>query len=339
MSEIKSTNHVYSFCDIESVLKFFNNPDYFCIIDSNVVELFFSDLKINNQFVIESIEKNKNLDQIALLLSELIVREIERSVTIVGIGGGIVCDIAGFIASIYKRGTNLILVPTSLLAMVDAAIGGKNGINHNEIKNSIGCFKIPDYILISIDFLDNLPDKEVRNGIAELIKISLVANAILFEILSELSVLNITDFKKQPNLKSIIELAVDTKIEIVSQDLYDNGIRHILNFGHTIAHALELRNEISHGQAVAYGIYAAAAFSRELKILSGYNFERISKILQNYGFVTDFDFDTKTVLNDLNNDKKIYSGKIREIFLESIGKFKFMNLSFEEYGDLLNDLR
>jgi 3-dehydroquinate synthase len=327
------------FQKIPSIINFVESiPNRFIIFDKNVKLLYFNDYQSVNTFTLESSEQNKSFESYEKIISELVNCKIDRNVTIIAIGGGVVCDLAGFVASTYKRGTNLIFVPTTLLAMADAAIGGKNAVNINHVKNLVGTFRMPDRILISTEFLKTLEDDELINGMAEVIKISLVYDSFLFNELEKLLNLGQNISYKTNYLKDIIRQAIELKMNIVEQDYKDNGIRNILNFGHTVGHSIEAGYGISHGRSVAYGMKAAAYMSLEYKLITLDTYENIINILTNFGFILDFEFDSEILMNFILNDKKKKSGHIKEILLKDIGKYEFRNISITDYRKFLNDL-
>ena len=331
-------------CEIEfqiiaSIINFVESiPNRFIIFDKKVKMLYFNEYQSVNTFTLESSEHNKSFESYQKIISELDNSKIDRNVTIIAIGGGVVCDLAGFVASTYKRGTKLIYVPTTLLAMVDAAIGGKNAVNFNNVKNLIGTFRMPDRILISSEFLKTLNRDEIINGMAEVVKISLVYDSFLFNDLDKLLEIVQNKIYNPKSLNEIIRQAIRLKMSVVEQDFNDHGIRNILNFGHTVGHSIEAAYGISHGRAVAYGMKAAAYMSLKYKLITNDIYEQIITILQNYGFELSFNFDSEILMNFILNDKKKKSEYIKEILLKDIGEYEFRNISITDYRKFLNDL-
>lgn len=255
------------------------------------------------------------------LEDELLQAHIDRHTSIVAFGGGTITDLAGFLASNYLRGVQLHLIPTSLLAMIDASIGGKTAINTSLGKNLLGTFYFPKTVSIDISFLQTLSSQELISGFAEIIKYGCIYDATLFQLLEK----NIPNWGKKSidSLLFIIKRSVEIKQTIVRQDLYDQGIRHILNFGHTLAHAIEVceKYTISHGQAVALGIVGEAYLSYHLGILCYQDFTRIYALIKNYSFdlrissgISSSDIFTATL-----RDKKTISSLPHCILLASIG--------------------
>lgn len=325
------------FSELSQIYDFIlSKNNLFIIIDEIVNNLYFNNFNDVNKHIIHSSESNKSLETFAGCISELSKLKADKDITVIGIGGGIVCDIAGLVAGIYKRGTNLVLIPTTLLAQVDAAIGGKNAINFDNTKNMIGTFKKPLEIIINVDFLQSLDDDEFINGMAEVIKIACVYDIELFEILENTEPHKLKNHKEL-NLK-IISMSVINKMEIVKLDFYDSGIRRILNFGHTTGHAIEAAYGLSHGKSVALGILIAANISLKYKLINKSEYERINNLLSKFGFDTSFNYDSEKLMNYILQDKKISSGFVNEILLKDIGKYEFMKISPDHFRSLLNDL-
>lgn len=315
-------------------------PDKFLIIDRFVYNHYFQDYKGKNLVVLKSCEKNKSLETVRLIIDKLIAQNFDKNSTIIAIGGGIVCDVAGFVASIYKRGTLLVLVPTTLLAMADAVIGGKNAINHNNIKNIVGSYKLPQIIFICTKFLNTLDKSLLNEGFAEIVKISLVYKSKLFYALEKyINEIKKTNIYLNQQLEPIISTAISTKVKIVKKDFYDEGIRNILNFGHTFGHAIESIYGISHGNAVASGMLVASFISLQYKYISDTTYSKIEELLAKFGFNKKIDFDVDKVMKLIAHDKKKNKDYIREVLLTDIGKSKLVNISIEEYRQHLNDLR
>lgn len=325
------------FSELSQIYDFLlSKKNVFLIIDEIVNNLYFNNFNNVCKHIIQSSESNKSLETFAGCISDLSKLKADKDITVIGIGGGIVCDMAGFVAGIYKRGTNLALIPTTLLAQVDAAIGGKNAVNFDNTKNMIGTFKKPQEILINIDFLKSLYYDEFINGIAEVIKIACVYDVRLFEILENVEPQKLINHKEM-NLK-IISMSVTNKMEIVKLDFFDSGIRRILNFGHTTGHAIEAAYGLSHGKSVAVGISIAANMSLKYKMISKSEFVRINNLLSKFGFDTAFKYDSEILMNYILQDKKISSGFLNEILLKGIGKYELMKISLENFRSLLNDL-
>lgn len=230
--------------------------DHVYIIDSKVYTLFkkvFDPIKDHSRiFIYEASEHTKNLDSLQRIYKFFHTNQVNRNSMIYGVGGGVTTDITALAASTYKRGCRLILIPTTLLGMVDAAIGGKTGINFENIKNGIGSFYAAEKVIIATDFLQTQQEIDYKDGFVEIVKMSFLPQSHLHKI-----------FSKEQNIEDIIKEAIRTKLELCQHDMYDIGSRRLLNLGHTFGHVLEsISNyEIPHGTAVAIGIRAAVKFS------------------------------------------------------------------------------
>ncbi|MBN1327374.1 MAG: 3-dehydroquinate synthase [Candidatus Cloacimonetes bacterium] len=294
------------------------------IIDEQVYRYHshFIDQLVANRpvYILEASEKNKTLQELHKIMDFFICHQVNRSYWIIAIGGGITSDISGFAASIYKRGCRLCFIPTTFLGMIDAALGGKTGINFNNLKNMIGSFYPAEIVLIRKEFLTTLPACELINGWAEWIKIALIVGPELFNSISteKIPVIN----------EQIILSAAKAKLKICSDDPYDQGIRRLLNLGHTFAHLLETLsdNEIRHGEAVLFGIRCAAYLSSELGYLQQSELDRIISSLSEIHLLSK-ELDLISLLTAGNpaeillQDKKIISddNKLNLVLIKAIG--------------------
>ncbi|WP_338600103.1 3-dehydroquinate synthase [Sulfolobus tengchongensis] len=277
---------------------------------------------------IEDGENAKDLSNIMLLVNELFERNFDRSDYIIAVGGGTVTDIAGFVASIYLRGINLVNVPTTFLGMVDAAIGGKNGVNFNNIKNIIGTFYQPTMIISDLTFLETLPTEELKKGLAEVIKYGLTLDKELYDFLSlnKDEVLN----KDKLVLEELIYRSTIDKLAVVKEDERETrGIRIVLNFGHTIGHAIEAGSgfKVPHGYAISVGMVCEAKIAEELGYAEEGVVEDVLWLLQLYGLPYDISqidapLDLKTALNAIEMDKKHRRNVILMPFPTRIGNWK-----------------
>ncbi len=275
----------------------------------------------------EAGEASKTRETKALLEDQLQEAGVNRDACMIAVGGGVVCDLAGFLAATYNRGVPVIYIPTTLLAMVDASVGGKTGVNTSLSKNSIGVFSQPKAIYMDIDFLNTLPDNELQNGLAEILKHSLIRDVKQFERLlkfrkahSEESWL-LSD--KMWLLETIAESIRIKKEVVVCDEKETGGLRQILNFGHTIGHAIEQLSgyTVAHGEAVAIGIYLESYLSYCRGYLSWENFSKIEKALKFLKFQlnTPYLSDLNAISNALSVDKKSTAKEWRMVFLKSIG--------------------
>ena len=305
-----------------------NYSKVFILVDENTNIKCFNVFKnnINNdkkiiKILINAGEDYKNLETCKKIWNFLSTNSCDRNSLLVNLGGGVVTDIGGFAASTIKRGIDFINVPTTLLSMVDASLGGKTGINLNALKNQIGIFKHPIFILIDLNFLDTLPNQEIRNGFSEMIKHGLINNINHWNKLFKINIPTID------NIKDHIFSSILIKNTIVLEDPYEKSIRKILNFGHTIGHAIEsyfLSNKktkpLSHGHSIAIGMIIESYISN--KILN-FNLDEINKIKIIFNNVFSKVIFTKKDINEiidlLHHDKKNFDGRINFVLLKKIG--------------------
>ena len=287
-------------------------PDYFN---------FLNELAEVHYIAIEAAEKNKDIESVVFGWNFLLEQKFDRNSLLISWGGGTICDIGGMIAATFKRGIRLMNVPTTLLAMADAAHGGKNGINLQHQKNVIGTFYLPEKVIVDTIFLKTLPQKELLNGFAELIKYALIGNKKLWEELKQLTKIDYKTIRPE-----WIDAAIDFKMKLVAEDLHDQGARQILNFGHTVGHAIERlfaekKRKIAHGYAVAIGICYEAYLSHKKGNLALSDCEDIQQfILRFYKPLSFSEPDITTLTNYCFDDKKNKNGELRFVFLEEIGK-------------------
>ncbi|MFT3911285.1 MAG: 3-dehydroquinate synthase [Ferruginibacter sp.] len=262
-------------------------------------------------------EKTKNQRSVDNIIEKLLELEVDKQTFIVGVGGGVVTDMAGYVASIFKRGVRLGLVPTTILGMVDAAIGGKNGVDVGIYKNMVGTIYQPEFILYDYSFLNTLPVKEWVNGFAEIIKHACIKDALLFSMLERYSLHQIqTD---STLIASLIEKNVAIKMDIVTTDEYEKADRKLLNFGHTFGHAIENLHHIPHGQAVSIGMVAACNLSEKINALHFEDAQRVVKLLAKYHLPVDVETDYVKVFDVLKLDKKRENDNMHFVLLNKIG--------------------
>jgi shikimate kinase / 3-dehydroquinate synthase len=272
-------------------------------------------------------EEHKNQATVDRIIRELIDLGAHKNTFLIGVGGGVITDITGYVAAVYMRGLKFGLVPTSILAMVDAAIGGKNGIDVGVYKNMVGTIVQPEFIFYDYSFLQTLPVKEWVNGFAEVIKHACIKDALLFAVLEKYS---LHEYQTDKTLiADLIEKNVEIKTGIVTRDEFETGERKLLNFGHTVGHAIENLHGIPHGHAVSIGIVAACNLSEQV---NGFNFNeatRIVKLLAKYHLPVDVETDHQKVFGVLKMDKKRKDDGINFILLKSIGhaEIKFISLT------------
>ncbi|WP_086242926.1 3-dehydroquinate synthase [Campylobacter devanensis] len=294
------------------------------ITNSKVGGLYLNDIlsivEADEKYVITIAdgEEYKNLATIEDILEQLFVSRLDRSSTIIALGGGVISDMSGFTASIYERGIDFITIPTTLLAQVDASVGGKTGVNNKFGKNLIGSFYQPKAVYCESRFLKSLPKREFAAGIAEAIKMAIMFDREFFEFFES------CDINNQDDLTKIIKRCVELKAMVVSQDEREKGLRAVLNYGHTFAHVIE--NELNykwllHGEAVAIGMNMANRLAVNLGLLSVKEFDRIENLLIKFDLPTKYKIkDENAFYNAFSLDKKSENSVIKFILPNGIGK-------------------
>lgn len=266
-------------------------------------------------------EEQKSLNTAGKLYGEIADNLIERSSPVLAMGGGVIGDLAGFVAATYMRGLPLIHIPTTLLAQVDSSIGGKTAVDHGRIKNSIGTFYQPELVIADTDTLQSLPRSEISNGMAEIIKSAVINNASLFSFLEKnMDALRSLD---PTLLEEAVARTAAIKAAIVSRDEKDRGLRIILNFGHTLGHAIESAShfKVKHGQAVAMGMVAAARIALQMNKFSKKELVRLKKLIRRAGLPVDIPaLDIALIIKSMEHDKKIVDGRTRFVLPSAIGK-------------------
>jgi 3-dehydroquinate synthase len=296
------------------------------VTDENVFKAHSTKFRNWNVITLKPGEEYKVQPTADAIIEQLIAFQADRQSVLVGIGGGVITDITGYVASVYMRGISFGFVPTSLLAMVDASIGGKNGIDVGEYKNMVGIIRQPSFLLYDFSLLQTLPRQEWSNGFAEVIKHACILDRPLFNLLEKQGLDMVMKNKKL--LAQIIERNVNLKSGIVKRDEFEKGDRKLLNFGHTLGHALETQYELTHGQAVALGMVFACWLSAQLHGFK--DAARVESVLTNYGLPTRADFDAEKVFKILQMDKKRVSTTMNYVLLDRIGKGKVHAISVKE---------
>lgn len=257
-------------------------------------------------YILPSGEENKTIDNILSIYDDLIEKNIDRKTLIVSFGGGVVGDVAGFVASTYKRGLNYIQIPTTLLAQVDSSIGGKTGFDYKGFKNIIGSFYFPEAIFIDVSFLKSLSDREILCGLGEIFKYGLIADYGLFQYTKDN--LNYIYHKDLDTLISIVNRSISIKQDIVSKDRYDRGVRNILNLGHTIGHSIEAYynfNKYNHGEGVILGMMYEFYMAWELDLIDRNYFKEVYNILSSILYPISFkQKEIEDLIHIMKNDKK-----------------------------------
>jgi 3-dehydroquinate synthase len=267
-------------------------------------------------------ETAKNLKNVEGIARSLVKAGADRNAAVIAVGGGVVGDVAGFVAASYLRGVALVHVPTTLVAQTDSAIGGKTGVNLPEGKNLVGAFYPPRMVVVDMNVLKTLPQREFCGGLAEVIKYGVIADAKLFAFLEK----NIEKLLARDSLAlgHVIARSVEIKAEVVEKDERESGLREILNFGHTFGHALESATgyrKYQHGEAVAWGMMAAALFGHEIQITPAADASRIISLIRRMGKLPAWpNVATNRLIELMGSDKKTRNGKLRFVLTPGIGK-------------------
>lgn len=298
------------------------------VTDKQVYSHYKSFISNYENIVIPMGESAKTWATVEFIINELLDKNADRNTFLVGMGGGLVTDITGFVASIFMRGIRFGFVASSLLAQVDASLGGKTGINFHNYKNMVGIFNSPDFVICDANLLKTLPKREIRSGFGEVIKHALIKDVRLFTYLEENATKLLTLDAKA--LEEIIGRAIKIKAEVVKKDWKEKGERKQLNFGHTLGHAIENNSQLAHGEAVAVGMYWAAEWSVEKGFLEEKELSRIKRLIEKFELPTTHGVSAGVCRKFMQKDKKKQGSTIDFVFLEQIGKAKVLSVAMEE---------
>lgn len=303
------------------------------ITDSNIHRRYKDIINNYDYCLIGMGETIKTLSTVEKIYTELLAMGADRSTFILGFGGGVVTDIAGYVASTYMRGMSFGFVASTLLAQVDASVGGKNGVNFEGYKNIIGTFNQPDFVLCDISLFETLPEREFKAGLSEIIKAGLIADKGLFELFEKH---NLDDFRYNHLLLiEIIKRAINVKAAIVERDEREGGERRKLNLGHTYAHAIEkCTNEFLHGEAVAIGTVMIADLSAKLGEISAEDAERVRRVFERMSLPVSSSVDIKRLTKALKLDKKKEAKSVSFVLMRGIGDCEIRKFTFEEIDSL-----
>ena len=321
---------------LQNVEMYVSSEQLVVITDSNVRQIYAKDFPPCEIIEIGIGEKIKNLDTVKTIYGRLVELEADRSCFIVGIGGGVVCDIAGFVASTYLRGVRFGFVASTLLSQVDASVGGKNGVNFEGYKNMVGVFNQPEFVICDMNLLKTLPEREVLCGLAEVVKHAAIGDVDLFSYLEE-------NYKRvlQLNPEVIEKVVYDSvlvKSSTVSKDEKEMGERRKLNFGHTLGHAIEKSTGAPHGEAVGTGMVIASVLSEKRGYLPTEEMERIVALVNKFKLPTRVHVDKRKLLDALRKDKKREGEVINFVLLRGIGKAVVEKISLKELESVVLEI-
>lgn len=303
------------------------------ITDENVYKANEKRFKGWNTMVLQAGEEFKIQATIDNIIEQLIAMEADRKTTLIGVGGGVITDITGYAASVYMRGLRFGFIPTSILGMVDASIGGKNGIDVGVYKNLVGTIRQPAFILHDMVFLNSLPQAEWENGFAEIIKHACIKDVAMF---NELEAKSLKHYQsKQTAICDLVQRNAIIKAAVVKRDEFEKGERRLLNFGHTLGHALENQYELSHGQAISIGMTYACHISERL---TGFKeTEKVLTLIDKYNLPTYASFSKEKVFDVLKMDKKRERKEMNYVLLEKIGKGVVKSISLKQLEKIISN--
>lgn len=300
------------------------------ISDTNVDRYYHSLIERYPTVMLPIGESGKTLQTVEQIYHRFVELGVDRSWFVLGVGGGVVTDMAGFAASTYMRGLPFGFISTTLLGQVDASVGGKNGVNFEGYKNMIGCFSQPEFVFCDVSLLKTLPDREFRTGLAEIIKAAIISDEELFGMLESCDFSRLKD--EQKLLCQIVFRAIKIKAAIVERDEREAGERRKLNLGHTLAHAIEkCSSKLNHGEAVAVGLHLMTQLAVERDLLAWEDARRIDTLLQRAGFVLESPVDMKDMLAVIGKDKKSEGEYIHIVLPERVGSCRVEKVLQSEF--------
>ncbi len=321
---------------IQNLTHYLGSGKKVVITDSNVRRCHGFRFSDYDTIEIEPGEQNKTLETVEKIYAKFLELELDRSSFVIAIGGGIVCDVAGFAASTFMRGIDFGFVPSTLLAQVDASIGGKNGVNFRGYKNLVGVFNQPQFVLCDIDLLYTLPERELACGMAEVVKHAVIRSASLFEFLEQ-EWADLLSLQKD-TVEKVINDSIVIKSWIVQSDALEKGERKKLNFGHTLGHAIEKEGQMSHGEAISIGMVMASKISAARGMLAHQEVDHITSLLKNLKLPTEVSSNKKLILDAVKKDKKRQGKDIHFVLLSEIGKAEVTPMTYTELEGYIHDL-
>ena len=327
----KSINGYFS-ADFAMLEGLVNKENAILITDENIFAKQSEKFSGWKTIVIKAGEAFKNQKAADGIINRLIEMNADRQSFIVGVGGGVVTDVAGYAASVYMRGIKFAFVPTSILGMVDASIGGKNGVDVGVYKNLVGVIRHPEFLLYDFSFLETLPEEEWINGFAEIIKHACIKDESMFHFLGNNTLQNFKSSKE--NIGKLIERNVDIKYNVVANDEYETGERKLLNFGHTIGHAIENTAKLPHGSAVSIGMVAACLISEKINGFSKDATEKVKQLISKYNLPIAFDIDKEKTWDILLHDKKKSGTDMNFVVLDQIGKASIKKIPLTDLREI-----
>lgn len=326
---IKGKSEIFVGRVAEALDKYLNGERVVVITDANIDRLYHDLISRYDHIIVGHGEGNKNLVAVQTIYSRLLDMGADRSTTLLGVGGGIVTDITGYVASTFMRGLDFGFISTSLLGQVDASIGGKNGVNIANYKNMVGTFAQPRFVISDVDFLRTLPLRELRAGMAEVVKMAIVGDADLFAFIEE----SISEqcYRDSDTMRRMVLESARLKADIVDRDECEKGVRRVLNLGHTIGHAIEkCTSKLNHGEAVAIGLSQISHLANRIGMLPREDMLRIDSLLEKIGFSLELPVPMSDILREMRFDKKKSNNLLRVVLPECIGSCRIVEMPLSE---------
>jgi len=310
--------------------------EFILLVDEQVLSHHRYLFKTFRTISIPSGEAHKNLQTVEKIYRELVNMEADRSTMLVGVGGGLTTDVAGFVASTYMRGVPFGFISTTLLGQVDASIGGKNGVNLDGFKNMVGDFRQPSFVWCDLSLLDTLVRKEYISGIAEVIKYGAIWDRGMLDYLElHMESLLTQDLEV---LEKVVYDSASIKVAVVEKDERESDLRRILNFGHTLGHAIERHHKVLHGEAVGMGMILAAQLSHKLGLVTSAEVQRLEALVASSGLPVDMKLDPEALLLNVRKDKKRSGEEVHFVLLDGLGKTVVKTFRLNELTTMVHDL-
>ncbi len=339
--EVKAESNLSKILIGESLLslsKYISGRKTIILTDTNVSRLYKDKFPDSIPVIEMGLgEKNKTLQTLEMIYDKLIEFEADRTTFLVAIGGGIVCDVAGFVASTFMRGMPFGFVSTTLLSQVDASVGGKNGVNFRGFKNMVGVFNQPEFVICDIQMLGTLEENQFKAGFSEIIKAGAIKDESLFRYCEE-NAGEALSHDKDVLIKMVYD-SVSVKARVVEADEKEKGERRLLNLGHTFAHAIEKLTGILHGEAVSIGMVLAAKVSEKMGMISEQDTCRIIDVLKAYDLPVEPNTEIVSLFDAMKKDKKREGDYIHLVLLESLGKAVTKKITYKQLEEIIDDLR
>ena len=327
---------IYFRSSTEELRSILQDKKVFIIIDKQVEKLYGMSFPFQKVFI-DASEETKNLATVQSVIDQLMKMGADRDCFLLGIGGGIVTDLTSFVASIYRRGVKYALIPTTLLAQVDAAIGGKTGINNAGYKNIVGLFNKPEFVYVCSHFLRTLDEKNMLSGAAEMLKLGIIGDSTLYKkAVAYFKENHLMDYDTKEDLESLILRAAKYKCKIVEKDFHEHGPRKVLNFGHTFAHAIEKCSPtpISHGNAVSVGIIMAARIGEKMGKTNPKVTEALVADFNAIGLPTSTPIDIRTMMEAISKDQRHADSTVDFAIPEKIGSVVIKKIDIDQLRTL-----